>query len=231
MGFRGPRSSPPSAPTVWMAPRQAPGESPTTPRRRERRHWACHRSPPRSTTTTPIPSSRASATSSSRGRRGRTWPTCSCSRRVERIALGNQPAGGYTPPSSRHVRLSLPDEPDAGGDPIENGAPDAADRANLKAGEQGASLAEALEAPPGDSQAEAYLQRARLAEDRLGEVLAAYRKLKADNEAHRGRVTKNLERRFEQRLEKLLVDFIDILDNFDRALEATEQTYAGNPLI
>ncbi|HET7294757.1 MAG TPA: nucleotide exchange factor GrpE [Vicinamibacteria bacterium] len=123
----------------------------------------------------------------------------------------------------------MPDEPEAGGDPVGKGSPETTEQTT----EGGAKpeLAAALEAPPGDSLAEAYHRRARLAEDRLAEVLAAYRKLKADNEAHRGRVTKNLERRFEQRIEKLLVAFIDILDNFDRALEATEQSYAGNPLI
>jgi molecular chaperone GrpE len=93
------------------------------------------------------------------------------------------------------------------------------------------SLDAAIETPPEGSVADAYHRRARLAEDRLAEVLAAYRKLKLENEAHRQRVTKNIERRFEQRLEKLLLSFVDILDNFDRALEATEQTYAGNPLI
>ena len=125
----------------------------------------------------------------------------------------------------------MPDEPEAGGDPVEKGSPETAEQAAEEAGKPAAPLSHALEPPPGDSEAEVYHRRARLAEDRLAEVLAAYRKLKAENEAHRGRVTKNLERRFEQRLEKLLVEFIDILDNFDRALEATEQTYAGNPLI
>ncbi len=40
-----------------------------------------------------------------------------------------------------------------------------------------------------------------------------------------------MERRFDERHEKLLLKFIDILDNLDRALEAAEQTFAGNPLI
>jgi molecular chaperone GrpE len=127
--------------------------------------------------------------------------------------------------------LALPDEPEAGGDPVGDGAADAAEPAEGDARKAAAPLAQALEAPPVDSEAEAFQRRARLAEDRLAEVLAAYRKLTEENEAHRARVTKNLERRFEQRLEKLLVEFIDILDNFDRALEATEQTYAGAPLI
>jgi molecular chaperone GrpE len=125
----------------------------------------------------------------------------------------------------------LPDEPEAGGDPVGEGGPAAAEQAAEDVRKRAASLSDAIAPPPADSQAEAFQRRARLAEDRLAEVLAAYRKLTDENEAHRARVTKNLQRRYEQRLEKLLVEFIDILDNFDRALEATEQTYAGNPLI
>ncbi len=93
------------------------------------------------------------------------------------------------------------------------------------------ALAAAL-VPPAD--ADALLlseQRARLAEDRLAEVLAAYRQLKTDTETYRERASRTIERRFETRHEKLLVKFIDILDNFDRALEAAETTYAGGPLI
>jgi molecular chaperone GrpE len=93
------------------------------------------------------------------------------------------------------------------------------------------SLAGALELPPEPGQAEAYERRARLAEDRLAEVLAAYRQVKTENEGHRERIARNLERRFDQRRERLLLKFIDILDNLDRALEAVEQTYAGAPLI
>jgi molecular chaperone GrpE len=78
---------------------------------------------------------------------------------------------------------------------------------------------------------EAFQQRARLAEDRLAEVLAAYRKLKNENDGYRDRITRNLERRFDQRRERLLLRFIEILDNLDRALEAAELTHAGNPLI
>jgi molecular chaperone GrpE len=78
---------------------------------------------------------------------------------------------------------------------------------------------------------DAYQQRARLAEDRLAEVLGAYRKLKSENEGYRDRITRNLERRFDQRRERLLLRFIEILDNVDRALEAAEVSYAGNPLI
>ena len=91
-------------------------------------------------------------------------------------------------------------------------------------------LADALEVPDSDA-AEAFHRRARLAEDRLAEVLAAYRALRTENEGYRERVTKNIERRYDQRHERLLLKFIDILDNLDRALDAAEQTYAGEPLI
>jgi molecular chaperone GrpE len=74
-------------------------------------------------------------------------------------------------------------------------------------------------------------QRARLAEDRLAEVLAAYRALKQETEEVRERQSRNLERRFEQRRERLLLKFIDVLDNLDRALEAAQTSYAGQPLL
>jgi len=128
----------------------------------------------------------------------------------------------------------LSDQPEPGQEPEKTGSGEpemSVEEAGVTAATPASNLSNALEPPPEGSLAEAYHRRARLAEDRLAEVLAAYRKLKTENESHRQRVTKNLERRYEQRIEALLVDFIDILDNFDRALEATEQTYAGNPLI
>jgi molecular chaperone GrpE len=88
-----------------------------------------------------------------------------------------------------------------------------------------------LEAPPELDPAHEALRRAHLAEDRLTEVLAAYRKIKTENEGFRDRTTRNLERKFEQRRERLLLKFIDILDNLDRALEAAEASHAANPLI
>ena len=93
------------------------------------------------------------------------------------------------------------------------------------------SLDEVIEAPPGSGPAEAYHRRARLAEDRLAEVLGAYRKLKAETDAHRERVTRNLERKYQQRHEALLLNFMGILDNLDRALDAAETSYGGQPLI
>lgn len=78
---------------------------------------------------------------------------------------------------------------------------------------------------------EQYQGRTRLAEDRLAEVLDAYRKLKAETEAHRDRTTRNLERRFDQRRESLLLKFINILDNMDRALEAAQTAYTDQSLL
>jgi molecular chaperone GrpE len=83
------------------------------------------------------------------------------------------------------------------------------------------------EAPPGNP----LEQRARLAEDRLTEVMAAYRTLKKENEDVRERQSRNLERRFDQRRERLLLKFIDVLDNLDRALEAAQTSFAGQPLV
>lgn len=77
----------------------------------------------------------------------------------------------------------------------------------------------------------AFQQRARLAEDRLKEVLNAYRELKAENEEYRERQTRNIERKYDQRREALLLKFIDVLDNLDRALEAAQTSYAGESLV
>jgi molecular chaperone GrpE len=84
---------------------------------------------------------------------------------------------------------------------------------------------------PDSEAAQAFHQRARLAEDRLAEVLAAYRQIKSENESYRDRISKNLQRRFTQRHETLLLKFIDILDNLDRALEAAQSSFAGQPMI
>jgi molecular chaperone GrpE len=99
------------------------------------------------------------------------------------------------------------------------------------------ALNAALTPPPsasseaGEAVASPHEQRARLAEDRLAEVLAAYRKMKAENDDVRERQSRNLERRFDQRRERLLLKFIDVLDNLDRALEAAQTSYAGQPLL
>jgi molecular chaperone GrpE len=94
----------------------------------------------------------------------------------------------------------------------------------------GAPAITADPAPEGEA-AQAYHQRARLAEDRLAEVLGAYRTIKSENEGFRERTSRNLQRRFTQRHETLLLKFIDILDNLDRALEAAQRSYAGEPLL
>ena len=104
-----------------------------------------------------------------------------------------------------------------------------------------ASGPDAAEAPAGDplpaaaaadsASGDAFQGRARLAEERLAEVIEAYRTLKTDNEAFRDRTARNLERRFDNRRESLLLKFIDILDNMDRALEAAQTAYADQSLL
>ncbi len=126
----------------------------------------------------------------------------------------------------------MPDEDTPEGlEPNAEERPTSSSEAQDLAREEVLGLAPAIEPPPEAGPAEEFLQRARLAEDRLAEVLGAYRALKKETEAYRERFTRNVERRFDQRRERLLLKFIEILDNLDRALEAAETTYAGEPLI
>jgi molecular chaperone GrpE len=115
-----------------------------------------------------------------------------------------------------------PETPDKGGE-VPRGEAPPSDEESLAAASQELSV--------GAGAALEFHRRARLAEDRLAEVLGAYRQLKSENEDYRDRATRNIERRYEQRRERLLLKFIDILDNLDRALDAAEKSYAGNPLI
>jgi molecular chaperone GrpE len=127
---------------------------------------------------------------------------------------------------------SLPEDrpPGKPGEPDDEPA-DAPEGADAFGADAPANVDDVLETPPGSDPAEAFHRRARLAEDRLAEVLAAYRHLKVETEAHRERTTRNLERRYQQRHEELLLKFMEILDNLDRALEAAETSYGGQPLI
>jgi molecular chaperone GrpE len=118
------------------------------------------------------------------------------------------------------------DEPADGPESPDKGGAEPRDRAVLPDESPASS---SLELPVGPTAALEFHRRARLAEDRLAEVLGAYRQVKTENEDYRDRTTRNLERRYEQRRERLLLKFMDILDNLDRALDAAE--HAGNPLI
>jgi len=109
--------------------------------------------------------------------------------------------------------------------------PDGTEDEPVESTDSAEGVESALEPPPDAEPAEHLERRARLAEDRLTEVLAAYRQVRTENEGFRERVTRDVERTFDRRRERLLLKFIDILDNLDRALEAAEQTYAGTPLI
>jgi molecular chaperone GrpE len=81
------------------------------------------------------------------------------------------------------------------------------------------------------SAAEILDQRARAAEERLAEVLAAYRQLKVETEGHRERISRDIERRFERKRDQLLIHFIEIVDNLERALDAAQQSGAHQSLI
>jgi molecular chaperone GrpE len=84
---------------------------------------------------------------------------------------------------------------------------------------------------PEQAVAQQLQRRVQLTEARLREVVAAYKKLKAENEGYRERITRDVQRQYERHGEKLLLKFIEVLDNLDRALGAAEQSYVGNPLI
>jgi molecular chaperone GrpE len=136
---------------------------------------------------------------------------------------------GYNPASRDSFGREAPvfdDDPADGPESPERGGEEPRDRAAVP--DESPDSA-ALELPIGPNAALEFHRRARLAEDRLAEVLSAYRQVKTENEDYRDRTTRNIERRYEQRRERLLLKFMDILDNLDRALDAAE--HAGNPLI
>ena len=63
--------------------------------------------------------------------------------------------------------------------------------------------------------------RTELAERKLQERIED---LEAENEAFRARLDKDMERRLEQQKMDLLRGFLEVIDNFERALQAFEQT-------
>lgn len=71
---------------------------------------------------------------------------------------------------------------------------------------------------------ESYRQRADLAEARLTEALEGYRQMRADVDILRERHAKKASRQFDAEREVLLLRFIEVLDNLDRALEAAQGT-------
>lgn len=93
------------------------------------------------------------------------------------------------------------------------------------------SLAAALEPPPEATLAEVWEKRARLTEERLAQVLQAFRNLRTETEEHRERTTRALEHRFTQQRERFVLKFIEIMDNLDRGLEAAERTFASDAMV
>ncbi len=74
-------------------------------------------------------------------------------------------------------------------------------------------------------------EQAEQAEGRLAQALKAYRALKDENDEFRRRAVRNVERGFVERRERLLLKFIEILDNLDRALAAAERSFVAEPLV
>jgi molecular chaperone GrpE len=85
--------------------------------------------------------------------------------------------------------------------------------------------------PVSSDQLATYREQAELAEERLAQALSAYQELKDENREFRRRMVRNVERRFVQETEQLLLKFIEILDNLDRALASAEQSAVAEPLI
>ena len=65
---------------------------------------------------------------------------------------------------------------------------------------------------------ETFRQAARLAEDRIAEVVAATSTLKADNETFRDRLEGELSEKYEKRRERLLLSSVQTLEAMDRAI-------------
>jgi molecular chaperone GrpE (heat shock protein) len=82
----------------------------------------------------------------------------------------------------------------------------------------------------GDAQ-KAALRRAREAEKRLADIIAELRQLQSGNETHRERVTAELDERYSERRDRLLIASIGILEKLDRALDAARETGAPKALI
>ncbi len=69
--------------------------------------------------------------------------------------------------------------------------------------------------------------RTELAEQKLKERI---KDVEAENEAFRDRLDKDMERRLEQKKMDLLRGFLEVTDNFERALQAFEQTSSREEL-
>jgi molecular chaperone GrpE len=69
--------------------------------------------------------------------------------------------------------------------------------------------------------------RAELAEQKLKEKVE---KLHQENEAFRGRLSKDMDRRVEQEKLELFGNFLELIDNLERALKAAQQTLSFEAL-
>jgi molecular chaperone GrpE (heat shock protein) len=78
---------------------------------------------------------------------------------------------------------------------------------------------------------ETYRQAVRLAEDRIAEVEAAVKALKADNETFRDRLEGQLSEKFEKRRERVLLASVQTLEAMDRAIQGARDSDAAESII
>lgn len=86
-------------------------------------------------------------------------------------------------------------------------------------------------AAPSAASTDTFEQRALAAEARVTEVVTAYRELKKETEVFRERLGRDLERRHERKRDQLLIRFIEVVDNLERALEAATAGTANPSLV
>jgi molecular chaperone GrpE len=124
------------------------------------------------------------------------------------------------------------EDTDGGQDLVDRATADDVELRDDESLDQGAPRsARAKEPEPRPEEIAAAREAAEQAEQRLAQALSAYRGLKADNEDFRRRVVRNVERGFIEQRERLLLKFIEILDNLDRALSAAERAFVAEPLV
>lgn len=65
----------------------------------------------------------------------------------------------------------------------------------------------------------------------ISKVMDAYRRLKKDNERTRQRLETDLKRRVEKSKNDFICQFVDVLDNLDRAIDAVENNFDSDSVL
>ena len=86
--------------------------------------------------------------------------------------------------------------------------------------------------PEGDADVVGQLRRKiEQKEADIAKIMAAYRKLKNENEGARQRIEQVQKRRFEQSKNDFIARFVEVLDNLDRAIEAIENNFDSDSVL